>query len=180
MGLRELGACQIELGRRRGLPRFGIFQRLPRQELALEQVLRSLEVAGRELQVGLALADGRLRHRVGGFGLLDLLVDLLILDAGQRLPAANPVAELDVDGHETAGRARHDVDGGGADEIADHVQLGGDVAGCGRGYFDGHRRTERAAAAGPPAAAAGAAAGPSPTAGATLGGSARLRALRRR
>ena len=73
-------------GRRRA--RLGVVERLARQQLAVEQALRAIEVDVGELEVGLALADGGLGHLVRRLGLLDLLDDFLVLDLGQQLAAA--------------------------------------------------------------------------------------------
>ena len=146
-----------EVHRRDGglVPRLVVVQRLLRQQLALEQVPRTLDVGLCEPQVRFALPDGRTRDLHRRLGLPDLLLQLLVFDLGEALAAADPVAELHVDLFEPAGRARHDRDGGVANQVADDDQLLLDgIASC-NGHVNGQRPTE-------PAAAAPAATGPPP------------------
>ena len=56
------------------------------------------------------------------------------------------MAELHVDRHEPAGGTRHDLDRGRANQVADDVELGRDVALGGRADLDRHRRPKGRAA----------------------------------
>ena len=122
---RALRLCHLRLRRDsswadgRLIPRVGVVECLPRQQVALVQAARALEVVLRQLQVGLPLTNRRLRHVVGGFGLIDLLDDLAVFDLRDGLSAPHGIAELHVDRVEAALAPRHGVDGGGADEVAD-------------------------------------------------------------
>ena len=98
-----LRAREIERRDRRLVARLVVVERLLRQQLALEQAARPLDVGLRQLQVGFALANRRLRHLLSGFGLLDLLLDVEVFDLGDALTAADAVAELHVDRLEAAG-----------------------------------------------------------------------------
>ena len=53
---------QIELRQRRLMARIDVVERLLREQLALEEAARAIEVVLRELQVGFALTDRRLRR----------------------------------------------------------------------------------------------------------------------
>ena len=64
-----------------------------------------------------------LRHFLRGLRLLDLLLQLLVFDLGDPLAAGDAVAELHVDLLEPARRARHDRDGGIANQVADDGEL---------------------------------------------------------
>ena len=88
---------QIELRLRGLVARVGVVEGLLREQLALEEAARALEVGLRQPEVGLALPDGRLRHVVGRFGLLDLLEHLAVFDLGERLAAAHLIAQLHAD-----------------------------------------------------------------------------------
>ena len=52
-----------------------------------KRLRRAIEVGLRELEVGLALADGRRRDVERRLRLLDLLEDFAVLDLGERLAA---------------------------------------------------------------------------------------------
>ena len=54
---------EIELRRRRLIARVGVVEGLLRNQLALEEVARAIEVGLRQPQVGFALADRRRRRR---------------------------------------------------------------------------------------------------------------------
>ncbi len=62
-----LRAREIELRDGGLIARLGIVERLLRQQLTREQIARPLGVGQRQLEVGLALADGRLRDFLRGF-----------------------------------------------------------------------------------------------------------------
>ena len=62
--LLQLRLGKLELRLRRLVARVGVVERLAGKQVALEQALRPLHVVLRELQVGLPLANGRLRHVV--------------------------------------------------------------------------------------------------------------------
>ena len=145
---------KLELRLRRLIARVGVVERLAGQQIALEEALRSLHVVLRELQVGLALANGRLRHVEGRLGLLDLLDDLAVFDLRDRLAAANRIAELDVHRIETPLAAGHRIDGRGTNEVADDRDRVDHVLARDRCELDRHRRPRTA---GHPAAKAAAA-----------------------
>src|SRR5712691_1473468 len=69
----ELRAGQVELSVAGLMPCFGIFERLLGQQLAVEQVARSLDVGLGELEVRFALPDRRAGDLERGLGLLHLL-----------------------------------------------------------------------------------------------------------
>ena len=150
-GLLHLRHRKLELRLRRLIARVGVVERLAGQQIALEEALRPFHVVLRELQVGLALANGRLRHVERRLGLLDLLDDLAIFDLRDRLAAANRIAELDVNRVETPLSARHRIDGRGADEVADDRDRVDHVLADDRRELDRHRRPR---AAGNPAGSA--------------------------
>ena len=164
-GLRHLRLREIELRLRGLIPRVGIVERLAGQQVALEQAARALEIVLRELQVGLALPDRRLRHVVGRFGLLDLLDDFAVFDLRDRLAEPDGIAQLHVHRVETALAAGHRVDRRRADQVADDRHGVDHVLARHRRELDGHRRPSRTAAT---AAAAEAAAAESATAAALL------------
>ena len=141
----QLRHRELELRLRRLIARVGIVERLAGQQVALEEALRALHVVLRELQVGLALANGRLRHVEGRLRLLDLLDDFAIFDLRDRLAAANRIAQLDVHRVETALAARHRVDRRGADEVADDRDRVDHVLARDRRELDRHRRARAAA-----------------------------------
>jgi hypothetical protein len=85
--------CQIELRGRCLKPRLGIVVSLPRNQLAVEEVLRPIEVRLREPQVSFALPDGGGRDLERRPGLIDLLEQLAILDLRERLAAPHGIAE---------------------------------------------------------------------------------------
>ena len=60
--LRVLRLRQVELRDGRLVPGVGVVEGLLRNQLALEQVPRAIEIGLRQPQVGLALPDGRRRH----------------------------------------------------------------------------------------------------------------------
>ncbi len=155
LGLLELRPRQVELRQRRLMPRVDVVERLLRQQLAIEEVLRAIEVGLRQLEIGLALPDRRFADLVGGFGLAHLLANLAVLDARDHLAFAHRVAELDVDRLEATVHARHDLHGRGADQVADDEDLLADRRALRGGELDRHRRPSRAA----PAAARGRAPG---------------------
>ena len=123
LGLFHLRHRELELRLRRLVARVGVVERLPWQQVALEEALRAFHVVLRELQIGLALANGRLRHVVRRLCLLDLLDDLAVLDLRNRLTAANGIAQLDVDRVETPLTARHRVDRCRADRLPTTVMV---------------------------------------------------------
>ena len=143
-GLLQLRHRQLELRLRRLIARVGVVERLAGQQVALEEALRALHVVLRQLQVGLALANGRLRHVERRLGLLDLLDDLAVLDLRDCLAAANRIAELDVDRVEPSLAAWHRVDRRGADQVADDRDRVDHVLACDRCELDGHRRARTA------------------------------------
>ena len=118
-----LRAREIELRDRRLVARLGVVERLLRQQLPREQVARPLGVGLGELEVRFALPDGGARDLERRLLLLDLLLELEVFDLGDPLSARHAIAEADGDVLQPAGRARHDRDGGVADEIADDDQL---------------------------------------------------------
>ena len=121
--LLELRPREIELRHRRLVARVGVVERLLRQQLPLVEAARAIEVGLRQLQVGLALADRRLRDLVGRFRLSNLLADLAVFDVRDDLALPDRVAELDVDDLQPAVGARHDFDSGRADQVADDENL---------------------------------------------------------
>ena len=72
---------------RRLVPRLGVVEGLAGQQLALEQAAVPLEVGLRELEVRFALPDRRFGDLERRFRLPDLLLDLAVLDLGDRLAA---------------------------------------------------------------------------------------------
>ena len=141
----ELRLRQIDLRFRRHVARLGIVERLLGEQLALEEVLRALEVQLGDLEVGLALPDGGLRHFERGLGWAHLLEDFAIFDLGHHLAAPDGVAQLHVDAQQTAAGLRRDLDGLQADQVADDGEVRGEVAALGGAQFHRH-----AACAGPP------------------------------
>ena len=121
--LRILCARQVERRLCRLILRFRIVERLLRQQLALEEVPRALDVGLGEIQIGFALADGRLADLERRFGLLDLFANLLVLDARDALATADPIAELDADLLQASGGLWHDRDRLIANQVADDGEL---------------------------------------------------------
>ncbi len=145
--LRRLRAGQIERGESRLIARFVVVEGLLRQELAFEEAARALDVGQRQLQVGLALADGRLRDFLRGFRLFHLLLQLEVFDRGDPLTARDAVTQLDVDLLQPAGRARRHRHRRFANQVADNRDLFGDRGAGHRAHFDRHRPTAAPAAA---------------------------------
>ena len=143
----ELRPRQVELRQRRLVPRVDVVERLLRQQLALVEVARSVEVVLGQLQVGFALANRGLADAVGRFRLPHLLANLQVFDAGDDLALLDRVAELDIHGLQPAVDARHDVDGRGANQVADEEDLLADRRLLDVRELDGHRRPGHAAAA---------------------------------
>ena len=153
-GLFQLRHRQLELRLRRLVARVGVVERLAGQQIALVEALRALHVVLRELQVGLALANRRLRHVERRLGLLDLFDDLAVFDLRDRLAAANRIAELDVDRVEASLAARHGVDRRGTDQVADDRDRVDHVLADDRRQLDRHRRARTAGQAAAAAKAA--------------------------
>src|SRR6185436_15313731 len=82
---------QVERCLRRLVLRFRVVERLLRKQLPLKEVARALDVGLREIEVGLALADGRLGDLERRLGLLDLFANLLVLDPGDALGTTDTV-----------------------------------------------------------------------------------------
>ena len=78
------------------MPRVDVVEGLLRQQLTLEEAARAVEVVLRQLEVGFALANRRLRDLVGRLGAANLLANLAVFDAGDHLPLTHRIAELDV------------------------------------------------------------------------------------
>ncbi len=155
LGLFELGARQVELRDRRLVARVDVVEGLLRQQLPLVETARALEVVLRQLEIRFALANRRLRDLIRRLGAADLLADLAVLDARDDLPLPDRIAELDVHDLQPAVGARHDLDRGGADQVADDQDLFGDRRPLDGGELDRHRRPRRAPSAGRRAGATG-------------------------
>src|SRR4029453_1292671 len=88
-----------------------------------KEIARALGVDLRELEVRLALSNGRLGHFEGGFLLFDLFLDVKVFDLRDLLTAVDPIAKLDRDVLESSRRAWHHRHRRFADQIADHDKL---------------------------------------------------------
>ena len=143
----ELGLGELELRHGRLLPCVDVVEGLLRQQLPLVEAAGTIEVVLRQLEIRLALANGGLRHRVGGFRPADLLADFAVLDAGDDLSLPDRVAELDVDDLQPAVRARDDLDRRRPNQVADDEDLLGHRRPLGGRELDRHRRPGAAPAA---------------------------------
>ena len=115
---------EIDRRHRRLVARLVVVERLLRQQLPLDTgCATARRWSAASLQIGLALADGRLRDLLGRLGLLDLFLDLEVLDLGDALAAAHAIAEAHVDVLEPARGARRHRHGGLADQVADDGDL---------------------------------------------------------
>ena len=81
---------EVELRDRRLMPRVDVVERLLRQQLAIEEAARAVEVVLRQLEVRFALANRRLRDLIGGLRPPHLLADFAVLDAGDDLALRAP------------------------------------------------------------------------------------------
>ncbi len=144
----ELGLGELELRHGRLLPRVDVVEGLLRQQLPLVEAAGTIEIVLRQLEVRLALANGGLRDRVGGFRAANLLADFAVLDAGDDLSLPDRVAELDVDDLQPAVGARDNLDRGRANQVADDEDLLGHRRPLGRRELDRHRRPGAAPTAG--------------------------------
>ncbi len=153
LGLFELRAREIELSDRGLMPRVDVIEGLLREQLTLEEAARAVEVVLRELEVGFALTNRRLRDLVGRFSAANLFANLAVFNPGDHLTLAHRIAELDVHDLQASVGARHDFDRGGANQVADHQNLLRDRRALDGGEFHRHRRPARAPAAAPTSSA---------------------------
>jgi hypothetical protein len=89
--LRILRAGQIERRLRRLILRFRVVQGLLRSSWRWKEIARAFDVRLRQFEVRFALPNRRLADFEGRLSLLDLLENLLILDARNALGAADAV-----------------------------------------------------------------------------------------
>ncbi len=131
LGLGELRARKIELGRRRLEPSLRIVHRLPGQQLPVEQAPGPVEIRLGELQIGLALPNGGGRDLMGRLGLPDLLANLEVLDAREGLAPRDAVAKFHGDALQPAVDLWDDLDRSRANQVSHDGEVFGDRLGPG-------------------------------------------------
>ena len=145
---------------RRLVAGLGVVQRLARDQVAPEEVLRALEVGLGELEIGFTLADGRPRRRrttrrSGG----PAPGVSRSSSCASNWPSADRVAQPHVHRFEPAADLGHHVDRGGADQVADHRDALGDGEALRRRRVStvivGRNAPPRPPPAGPPAGRGG-------------------------
>jgi hypothetical protein len=145
--LAQLRLGEIELRLSRLVPRLGVIERLPGNQLPLEEVLRAIQVRLRETKIRLALTNRRRRDFVRRLGLLHLFRDFVVVEFREALTAVDAIAQAHRDVLETALHLRRGIDRRGADQVADHRDLLGHLAALHGAELHGHREARPTAAA---------------------------------
>src|SRR4029079_19219970 len=116
-------------------------------QLPIEEVLRAIEVGLGKAQVRFALTNGGRGDVERRLRLLHLFGDLAILDFGERLAPAHPIAESHADFIQPPADLGYRFHSGSANEIADDRHAFGHVGALHRCHFDGHRLARAAESA---------------------------------